>query len=130
MSSVVQFVVGGGLLGIAALAGAYVSLRGVRNNNAKVVAQTRSIVASDQDKLLARYATIVEAQDHQLESCRARIDDLEAREDECEKRAAATERKARDAEDRANRAVERAVELAGRVKHLEEVLHRAGLNGG
>jgi chromosome segregation ATPase len=124
-----QALLGGGLLGIAALIGSIVSLRGLKNNNAKVVAQTRSIVAEDQDKLLERYRAITKDQDTQLQSCQRRIDDFERREDELEAAVERAEARAAEAERRARNATERAIELVGRVRHLEDVLKRHGLNG-
>lgn len=126
--TVVTFILGGGAAGIGVLIGALVSLRMLKANNAKVVAQTRSIVASDQDALLARYRQLVTDQDAQLVVCHDRIDDLERREDECERRGRETEKRAEQAETRARNAAERAVELAERVKHLEDVLREHGLN--
>lgn len=120
--SVLVFLAGGLGGAIVASVGAFVSLKMLRPNQAKVIAEAKSVVAQDQDALLERYRKITQDQDAQLEACHTRIDELERREDELEARAAEAER-------RANTATDRAMELVHRVRRLEDVLRARGISG-
>lgn len=127
--SVFVFLAGGFGGAIVAAVGAFVSLKMLRPNQAKVIAEAKSVVARDQDDLLERYRKITQDQDTQLEACHTRIDELERREDELEERAQRAEARAAEAERRADNATERALELVHRVRRLEDVLKQHGLDG-
>lgn len=110
---ILVLVSGGGLVGT--VVGSVVSIRLLKPQRAKLIAEARSIDRRDEQAMLDRYAKIVADQDAQLEerdallaACHDRIDQLEVRERECEERAAA---------------------LARRVDDLEDVLMRHGING-
>lgn len=113
-SALILLLVGGGGL-VGTVVGSIVSIRLLKPQRAKLIAEARSIDRRDEQAMLDRYSKIVADQDAQLEErdaqlaeCHGRIDQLEARERECE---------------------ERAAQLARRVDHLEDVLDRHGLNG-
>lgn len=107
MSSALVLVLAGlvGLVGTCA--GAFVSVRLLRPQRQKLIAEARSIDRRDEQEMLDRYATIVAEQDErhtadlrQLEACHVRIDQLERRESDCEQRADALTRRVGELEER------------------------------
>lgn len=72
---------------LAAVVGAYVSIKLVRPRQQQIVATAGNIDSERWDRLMERYEHVVKVQDDQLKACHVRIDELESAERECEDRA-------------------------------------------